>query len=291
MRHALSCLILGAVCLHTAPVFADDADALNQEGIDAFAAGDYVVAAEKFAEAYASEPDPVFRKSEAVAWFKAERCEPAIEAANAFLIEWEEGGDAVDEAESVIANCKIVLARDAMESESFDLAERLLFEAEDHARDDYTRDRISATRVDLAHARREAVAAPSDGGDEPPTKEVASSGPAEVSESAEPKETSNPAGPIGVISGATLVVSAGVWHVVTLLHTVPRLQAVADGGDFQEYERLARSVDTARWAVPALYAAGATTMGVGAWFWFRKNPDRSQTTGGPEVGVSFSVRF
>lgn len=293
MRRWIATMTLFLAVLWAVPAVAADADALNEEGLEAFSAGDFVAAAEKFAEAYASEPDPVFRKSEAVAWFKAERCDPAIKAANAFLLEWDEGGDAVGQAESVIANCKVELAEDAMEAASFELADRLLFEAEEHAQDQYTRDRISTTRVELASARR--AAAGKDNEDDEKNDEVETAdGPDQTTPNEDDAATasprSSPIGPIGFFAGGAMLVTAAIWHAVTLLATVPRLEDAADGGDPDKHAKLGRAVDTARWAVPALYVAGATTMGVGAWFWFNDNSD-SEKARGSEAGVSFFWRF
>src|SRR5690606_21128772 len=108
-------------------------------------------------------------------------------AANAFLHatpDRREGpsADGRVEARAVVANCKTSMAEAAIATDSFSLAERLLFEAEQIAPDDYTHDRITATRLTLANARAAkspkdgAVAkAPAEGGEdgEPSVKAIA----------------------------------------------------------------------------------------------------------------------
>ncbi len=250
--------------------YAQGADEWNDAGVAAFQGGDFVGAAENFGRAYAADADPIFRKSEAVAWFKAERCDEAITAANAFLLQWRGAAEETDEAASVVANCKVTLANSATEAESYDLAERLLFEADAIARDQYTRDRISAARVELATRRaavKDVVVAPPP---QPPPRSIV------------------PA--IATISvGGALVATAAVLHIVTLTSTVGRLKDAQTGAE-NEHARIARSVDTARILVPTLYAAGGAVLGVGVWLWIK--PGRSvERESELSAGLSWSRPF
>lgn len=256
-------------------------DELNQAGIEAFAAGEFERAAQNFKAAHDKDPDPIFRKSEAVAWFKAGNCEDAIEAANAFLLQWNDGEAEANEASSVVANCKIELATTAADSDSFDLAERLLFEAEQHARDSYTRDRISSARVELARQRKAALEEERAARQE---KEVV------IAEPPAPEPRSRVPGYATIAAGSALLVAGGVLHTVALARTAPRLRD-AEYGDRAEYDQLARRLDTSRILVPVLYAVGAATLGTGIWLTVNKSGEEPSRSGEVSGGVSFSGRF
>jgi len=272
-------ILAALACLVAAPaVHAQDADALNQAGMAAFSEGDFVAAAQNFANAYAADPDPIFRKSEAVAWFKAARCDEAITAANAFLLQWKGSAEESDEAASVLANCKVNLADQAMLTKSFELAERLLFEAESAARDTYTRDRISAARVELARLRQEEIVAAKDPDVVVPQPEPAREGPA-----------------VGAVvtlaSGAGIVLVAAVLHVATFTTTIPNLERAQDG-DKAGYDRLARRLNTARILVPTLYAIGGVASGLGVWMMIDRQPDAaSARRSGASAGLVWSGHF
>lgn len=283
MRFLAATAALGAVVCIAATAHAQDADALNQAGIEAFAQEDYAEAARQFAAAYDADPDPIFRKSEAVAWFKAGRCEEAITAANAFLLQWQGGAAESDEAASVVANCKVNLAEEAIASRSFELAERLLFEAEAAARDSYTKDRVSTTRVELAKSRQAATAPK----DEPTEKVIVVEKPPE----AEPR--SAPTGAyVSLATGGALVVAGAILHVVTLTKTVPALEEEAAGGDEQRHTKLAQQVDTARILVPTLYGIGGAALGLGVWLLLDRQPDAPEPTSTPvSAGFWFSGRY
>ncbi len=280
-RTLLICLILVVPGVAFAQSPADES---NQRGMEAFADGDFAGAAEHFARAYQLEPDPAFRKSEAVAWFKAERCNEAIEAANAFILKWKGAPGEADEASSVIANCKVDLAEEAMAAGGFELAETLLGEAEEAARDDYTRDRISGARVELTRLRAEQKSEP---------EESLSADPAIVAdpEPVEPAPRSKLPATLALAVGGAATVGAAALHVLTLTSTVPALEE-AQTGDRDTWEARARRVDTARILVPTLYALGGLGIGVGVWLSIDP-PSETESNPNGEVtaGFSWSQRF
>lgn len=287
MRLALATLTAVTFSLHAAVAFAQDADALNEQGIEAFAAGRYEEAAQSFAAAFDADADPIFRKSEAVAWFKAGQCEPAVEAANAFLLEWRGAPAETDEAASVVANCKVEFAEEAMEAKSFELAERMLDEAAQTARDTYTTDRISHARIALARLRREQTEASTKTGESAVAEKIAPPPPV-VADAGPPV-----GGVVSLATGGALIAAGAIWHIVSLTQTVPRLEAEADGGDRDRHARLSQRVDVARVLVPTLYGLGFATAGLGLWFFIDRNEstERAQRRDEAVVGLSLSGRF
>lgn len=279
-RSLAQCAVMCAMLATSPSAFAQAADDLNTQALATFERGEYEQAAALFAQAYAIDPDPTFRKSEAVAWFKADRCEDAIIAANAFLHATRGTASAGDrvEPQAVVANCKTSMAETAIGTNSFSLAERLLFEAEQIAPDDYTRDRITATRVTLANAR-----ARRDGKSANPNEVT----PIEPPPKVDAARSSAP-GWVAVGVGASALVAGAVWHTVTLTNTVPALREEANGGDPDQHRRLSRQVSTARTMVWVLYGLGGASMGFGGWYLMTK--DGAQTAG-TEVGLSWSGRF
>lgn len=273
-RYLSACLVTAAVMLFAGEVFAESADELNEQALAAFEQHRFVEAAQLFARAYRGDPDPTFRKSEAIAWFKADRCDEAINAANAFLHEVKDGRD-TSEAQAVVANCKTTMAESAIDARSFALAEKLLFEADQIAPDGFTRDRITATRVTLANARTAARA-----GNEPAPEPIAPPPVVQARPSAAP-------GWVAIGAGASAVIAGAIWHTVTLTSTVPRLKTEANGGDPDVHQRLSRQVSTARSMVWVLYGLGAAGIGIGGWYVISKSGEQS----GDEVGISWSARF
>jgi tetratricopeptide (TPR) repeat protein len=205
---------------------------LNDEGFREFQAGRFANAAQKFRQAYDAFPDPNLRKNEAIAWFKAGRCNEALPAANAFLIS--EGTSEPDrlEARSVVANCKVEMAQNAIAAESWSLAEQLLDDAESLEPDDYARDQIALTRVDLAKARKQEARTPS------------------------------PLGWILVGSGAAVVGGALVYWLVTI---PDRRESETIATNDPDFDRVQARANTSRWLVPVALAAGGATTAVGIY--------------------------
>ena len=240
------------VVLISSIAWADDREKmleLNEAGFEAFSEERYVDAAEAFEAAYEASPDAVLRKNEAIAWFKAGRCDEALTAANAFLLV--EGTPVEDkkEARSVVANCKVELARQALDAGSFSLAETLLAEAESLEPDDYARDQIGMVRVEIAKAKSAA-----EDEDEVLTQE----------DEGMSDETFRTIGWILAGSGAFLTVTAFAYHMVTLSNQSELEDLSREGGDRKRFNDLQDSIGTARWAVPTLYVLGLGSGGAGA---------------------------
>lgn len=223
---------------------------LNEEGFKAFSEERFEDAARAFEEAYEASPDPVLRKNEAIAWFKAGRCTDALTAANAFLLAENTQVQDKKEVRSVVANCKVGLAREALKAGSYDLAETMLAEAESLEPDDYARDQIGIVRVEIATARSasqeeaEVVVEDQDEGMDPGTVQT-----------------------IGWVlsgTGIAITVTAIAYHIMALLDQSELEDISNDGGDRKRFNELQDSIGTARWAVPTLYVVGLVTGGAGA---------------------------
>lgn len=264
----------------TASAASPEADRLNGQALTAYADGDYLTAALAFADAYALDPDPMFRRSEALSWFKAGDCKRAMTAANAFL-HTKPPAEMSAEPTAVVANCKVTFAEDAVKVGSYDLADRLLFEAEELANDRYTEDRIVAVRVELANLRQNQTSTAPAAETPPPDVEQTK----ETIEPLRPAPRSNTPGWIAMGVGAGALTAAIVWHVVALTRTVPQLELESDGGDRARHQRLSRQTTTARTVVPLLYAVGTVGIGLGVWHTINvQGGDRS-------VGLSWATRF
>lgn len=264
------------VCSLTTQAFAEDRERmleLNEEGFKAFSEERFEDAARAFEAAYEASPDAVLRKNEAIAWFKAGRCTEALTAANAFLLAENTPVEDKKEARSVVANCKVELARDALEAGSFSLAETLLAEAESLEPDDYARDQIGMVRVEIAKARNAA--------DE---DEVVVD---EEDEGMSP-ETVTTIGWILASTGAVLTVTAFIYHMVTLANQSELEDISNGGGDRKRFNDLQDSISTARWAVPTLYVLGLATGGAGATMIVLSRPDE---TAPPAADLGMELPF
>lgn len=205
---------------------------LNEQGFMEFQAGRYAAAAQSFRDAYAEVPDPNLRKNEAVAWFKAGRCQEAVPAANAFLIAASGSQEDAVEARSIVANCKVEMARSAIAAGSLSLAERLLVEAESLEPDQYARDQIGLAHVELATARQQ------DGG-----------GPSLL-------------GWALVGTGAAIIGGTIVYWLLTIPDRRDSNELPITHPNFDRVNRRAR---TSRWLVPAALAAGTALTGLGVY--------------------------
>ncbi len=226
------------LCLLLLPslAFAETADErmtrLNAQGFEEFQAGRFAAAANRFREAYEAKPDPNLRKNEAIAWFKAGRCKEAVPAANAYLI----AGPSVDseamEARSIVANCKVEMARDAIRARSWALADQLLDEADSLQPDQYAQDQVRQARLELATAQSEA-----------------------------PREVSV-LGWVFVGTGAAIVGGTIVYWLLTIPDRRDSEQLPMTDPRWESVRKRAR---TSRWLVPVALAGGAALAGTGIY--------------------------
>ena len=276
MRHIIIVILM--VCLSSGTAFAKKkrglVQQLNDEGITAFEAGNYELAAKKFFEAWNIDSDPTLRKNEAIAWFKADKCKEASEASASYLDSGAADKETRSEMKSILANCRVTYAREAANARDFNLAENFLVEAEEFAETAVPRENIKLARLEIAQIRdeynqeirRRAKV-------EPTTTESAASWPAVV------------AG-----TGAVILTSAIVYHIIAATYYASEYDNAANQGtDRARYDDLADSLDTARWLVPTLYAIGATTTGIGVWFLYNEPADTSAAPS--SGGVTFSGHF
>lgn len=207
---------------------------LNEEGFIEFRAGRYQEAAARFRAAYEAFPDPNLRKNEAVAWFKAGQCDQAIPAANSFLMAAEAGDADRLEARSILANCRVEMARAAIKSENLDLAETLLDEAESLEPDQYAKDQVAIARVELSERRSghrgQAGARPS------------------------------VAGWVLVASGAAVVGGTLAYWGLSASD-----RKVSEDPLHPDHERASKRARTSRWLVPVGLVGGGVFTGIGIY--------------------------
>lgn len=210
----------------------EEMNRLNDDGFREFQAGRFANAAQRFRQAYDAFPDPNLRKNEAIAWFKAGKCNEALPAANAFLISDDTSEPDRLEARSVVANCKVEMAHKAIETQSWSLAEQLLDDAESLEPDPYARDQIALTRVDLAKARKQSAQRPS------------------------------PVGWVLVGTGAAIVGGAIVYWLVTI---PDRRESETIPTNDPDYDRVQGRARASRWLVPVSLAVGGAATAVGLY--------------------------
>lgn len=126
---------------------------LNEEGFSAFSEEDFAKAAQRFEAAHDEVPDPILRKNAAIAWFKAERCVEASEAAVFFLLAEGTQRQDRDEARSVWAHCQLDEAAEALDDGDIKRAESLIARVHILETDKRVNDRVSAARMRLVEAR------------------------------------------------------------------------------------------------------------------------------------------
>lgn len=251
---------------------------LNDKGIEAFEAGRYTEAADSFQKAYDILGDPAIRKNEALAWFKAEECDNAVAAANKFLLL--EGTVAEDhrEMETVIANCKVTIARKAVDAGEVDVAKRLLAEAEQLEPDAYVQDQIKLVRIEIAK-RENPEADPA----EDPALDAAAAAP-------EPRAPILEYTLIG--AGGALFTAGLLYHVIALGWQSEFLRMTTEGGDSQRFESLRDRVHTARVVVPILYGLGIAGAATGVALLMMYEPaDPSVAASSGRLWLGFSTTF
>ena len=227
----------------------ENIEKLNEEGITAFQAGEFELAAQKFQAAYAIEPDATLLKNEAIAWFKADKCKEAVDAATSFKILGNPEPGPLLEADSVIANCHVMFANTAMAAGDLDKAGELLDQTNQLQPDEEAKDFIILAREELGQKHAETTQALT----LPPESQPA------------PSKTN--LGWILTGVGGTILASALIYHVYALTSLKTDYDDVAAAGlDRDRYNELGESLDTARWMVPTLYALGLGTGGAGVYF-------------------------
>lgn len=113
------------------PAFAqDDSKALNAEGLKKFSAGEYEVAADFFARAYAIDPQPEFLKNRSVSLYRAKKCPQAISVVSEFLATNPPEREAA-EIKGLLRACRVTLAERSVEKEDFASAKRFMKEVTD----------------------------------------------------------------------------------------------------------------------------------------------------------------
>ncbi len=98
----------------------------------------------------------------------------------------------------------------------------------------------------------------------------------------------------GILAGVGIasMIGTGIYHGFAFEESEELKRISTFGGDAERYSELSTSVDTARVAVPALYATSAALMGGGLWLIVSSSPEGEAT---PQraavVRVGFSGRF
>ncbi len=264
MKRALIILGVSIALLCPSAAWADEAAWYNDSGAEAFRAERYAEAARSFHRAWELSSQPVTRKNEAIAWFKAGRCKEALLAAASYFEHSGTTRGGRNEAMVIIANCKVEMADTATLAGDFELADELLDETEAMQLDTYTREKINLARVRLAAAQ-----------------------------SADDERSGRKRlGAALTATGGGLVVAAVAYHVAVMASTVPRIDDVAaDGDDRDTYDQLSRRLRVSRWLVPTLYAAGAGTAGVGIYLLARPSERRreAQDRAAPSITAQLGV--
>ena len=242
---------------------------LNEEGFSAFAEGEFAEAARKFEKAHTFVADPILRKNAAIAWFKAGRCEEASQAAIFFLLADEMTVKDRVEARSVLGHCRLEEAEQAIEAGKKERAQAIVERVDLLQTDERVEQRLSSLRMRLGVGR------------------------SDVSQAASP----NIAGWTLVATGAAVLAGTVGYHILSA-NDEDQLQALGDSAqNSRRRQQLEDSVDTARWLVPTLYAAGGLSTGAGVWLVISNGPGQPQETAKPaahkapapavQVGLSF----
>lgn len=263
MKHAILPFIILSLT-HVQDAAAQDSDfgdpierayELNDEGFDAFEAGRFAEAAQTFAEAWQLSGESSFRKNEALAWFRAEKCDNAIDAGNMFLLGEKIPAEDRLDIHSVIANCKAALASTAIDAGDLALADIMLTDAEALEPDPVARDRVAAVRVELAEARAE----------EERRLEAAENETLELPPTAPPPKSRPVLGYALTSAGGALLAGTIVYNLMARGWATDVQDIASDSslGSRDEFDRKQRSVKTARTAVPVLYAVAGITLAGG----------------------------
>lgn len=250
---------------------------LSAEGNEHYEAGRIEQAAETYAKAYDTYPQPILLKNQMITRYLLDECESAIELGEQFLDS--EGGtdEQQGDIQEVFGDCSYQLAEDAAEDDELRQAQHWLDYGEDYF--------FEAGREDDADELRRSV-----------EQRIADRG-----EEIDPAPTVDDEGGVDATTvagwsltgvGALALVGAGVW-------TVRWERQVSDAEDDPSlYDDLVESYDTARWAVPTLYGlgVGATAAGIALLVFSSsdgENPGATVTPmwDGDRAGARFSISF
>ncbi len=277
-----------AVIAATPPVTAQDDEGvrLNETAITLFQQGEYRESAETFARAYELLREPVIRKSEAIAWFRADDCEKASVAANKFLLI--QGTSESDRADvtSVLANCRVHFAREAIASGDYSLAEEFLRKAEELEPDRLVVEEIGVARLELARAQKAEADAETAAAEQPDADEPIS----EMVDAPEPEPRPDVLAWSLIGSGGAVVLGTVVYHAAALGWQNEVIRMADEGGGPQRFDSLKKRVSVARVMVPVLYAVGVATAGAGVYFLVapEQNADGER---GTTISLGWSATF
>ena len=252
----------------------EEMEALNQQGFDAFAQGDFEQAATLFAQAYKILPDPNLLKNESIAWYKQGNCPKATMAAELFIRSPKVKASDTQEAKEIIATCGLQEVEAQLDSGQWNKAEQMLnykirplrLGSANESRANELQERIDKERT-AAKAREEL---PPPQAPPPPT-------PPPLTDTAT-METPAGQGPNwlgwGIAGGgAALLLTAAIVHVQAL-ENEDEYELEAMGGDRARYEELGDSLGRDRVLVPLLYLGSAVLLGTGTYLLLQ--PHRSE---------------
>lgn len=259
---------------------------LSNAAADAVADGNFEIGAVKFRQAYDSYPDPILLNNEMIAWYRAGDCQKALPPAQLFLETGDPEEDDIDsqdrnDVETVLIECHLELADDALDDDNAVLATYHLdtlspLERTDDEQKSYETLRAALAEVDDEHVEDQSVA---------PAPAAAAS--------------SQHFGWMQIAGGIALAGVGLSLHTVALTRQ-SQLESLADAGESDlladRQEQWGGFQRTTRWAVPTLYALGATAVGSGIYFLMRPSAADESVALTPQIsteqaGLSLTGRF
>ena len=292
-RRILGCFLF-VVFMTPAIGWAQSVNELNQAGVEAFSTGNFEEAAQKFQAAYAIEPTPSVKKNEALAWFKAQKCVQARQAASEYLALPQTEELSVKESQTIIVRCTILDAESKIAAGGLDEASALLTDAksknpseEDTAKIAELEGQIAQKKSELAEQEKARQAADA----EAARKRAA----AQQAQQDEQKDRRMRMVGLSIAStGAAILVGTLVYHLALATGTSSKFKDAAETGDRATYDKLGKRLETGNWLAPVLYTVGAATAGVGGFLWYRAGGMSGGGAENPkatEAGVSLTFRF
>jgi tetratricopeptide (TPR) repeat protein len=287
-------LITAALLFVPGVVAAQSVAELNEAGVDAFASGKFEEAAKKFKAAYDLEPTPSVKKNEALAWYKAEKCDDARRAAGEYLTLPDAEELSVKESQTIIIRCDIKSAEAKLAADDLDGATTLISDA--RTRNPAEADTARLTQLEgQVTARRDQIAAEQ----AQAQQAVAEAEAAKKREAKKKRDQRMRIIGLSVAStGAAILVGTLVYHLSLATGTSKKFKDAAASGDRATYDKLGKRLETANWLVPVMYSLGAATSGVGGFLWYRAGGlDQLRGAGGQEsprateAGVMLIWRF
>lgn len=264
---------------------------LSNAAAEAVADEEFEIGAVKFRQAYESYPDPVLLNNEMIAWYRADDCRNALVPARRYLDDYDQEGDDVSpedrrNIETVMVDCHLELAEDALEDDNAVLANYHLDMLSDSGPQDDNRDRYTRLRDRL----EDQTDAPESTAETEPT-------------APDRPDTGWSDADLGwaQIAGGIAVAGVGLsMHTVALsrqshLEDLSNSESLEDQRQFDTLQDQWSSYqNTARWVVPSLYVVGAAAIGSGTYFLLRDSDDElavSPAVGPDSTGISVGGRF